>query len=297
MDLCEQNGNILYILNVLKKYSNKESIMKVIDIQNKVEEEYGQKIDVRTIRRNINLLKEKFGYNISTFKENGKGYYIEDVSNEKTSKKIYDDEKIKKEKIYYPKEEIMSEELENTINELTKRIKSRRKIKFDYWKYCIVEEKIVKKIVDRPYISPVAIAYYENQYYLIGIQEKNDEIFHYNINRIRNIKESEDKVKVKIEEKEIEKYIENSVKKFNGQRIEVIAECDEYLLGEVIEKFGKKIKIKPISKNKFQFIIEINENYFKKWVLKNLDLCTIIRPRSLEKEIKEIIENANKRYK
>ena len=76
MDLCEQNGNILYILKVLKKYSDEEHILKVSELQEKIEDEYGQTIDPRTIRRNIDLLKEKFGYDISTFNENGKGYYI-----------------------------------------------------------------------------------------------------------------------------------------------------------------------------------------------------------------------------
>lgn len=298
MDLCEQNGNILYILNILKKHSNKENILKVVDIQEKIAEEYGQIIDPRTIRRNINLLKIKFGYDISTFKENNKGYYLEDSNTEnKKSQIIYDDVKIKKEKIYFPKEEKVSEEIENTINELSKKIKIKRKIKFDYWNYGIVEEKIVKKIIDRPSISPIAIAYYEKQYYLIGIQDRNGELFHYNINKIKNIKELEEKNTVKVEDKEIEQYIENSIKIFNGTKIEVIAECDEYLLGEMIEEFGKKIKIKPISKNKFRVALETNENYIKKWALKNLDLCTIIKPKSLENEIKEIIEKANENYR
>ena len=298
MDLCEQNGNILYILNMLKKYSNEENVMKSSDIQEKVKEEYGQDIDSRTIRRNINLLKVKFGYNISTFSENGKGYYLieENVENKKT-KKEYDDDKIKKYKIYYPKEELTNDEQEKILNDLTKNIKNKRKIQFDYWEYCINNERIMKKIIEKPIISPLAITYYEKQYYIIGIQEKNGELFHYNINRIKNIKELDTKIKIYLDEKYIEKYIENSVKIFNYHKIEIIAECDEYLLGEVIEKFGRKIRIKPTTKNKFQFALEINENYFKMWALKNLDMCTVIRPKSLAKEIKEIIEGANKRYK
>ena len=299
MDLCEQNGNILYILNILKKYSNEEKILRVKDIQEKVEEEYGQTIDSRTIRRNINLLKIKFGYDISTYNENNKGYYLIDINNNdgKKDKLIFDDNKIKKCKIYYPKEESINEEQEILINDLTKNIKNKKKIKFDYWKYCIMDEKIMKKIVDHPVISPLAIACYEKQYYIIGIEEKNEELFHYNINRIKNIKELDERFNVKIEEKDIEKYIDNSVKIFNNPKVEAVAECDEYLLSEVIDKFGKKIRIKPTNKNKFQFKVEINENYFKMWALKNLDMCKVISPKSLRIEIKDIIEEASKKYK
>ena len=76
MELYEKNGNILYILNVLKKYSDEEHILKTTEIQRKVKEIYDVDIDTRTIRRNINLLKLKLNYDISTREENGKGYYI-----------------------------------------------------------------------------------------------------------------------------------------------------------------------------------------------------------------------------
>ena len=76
MDLYEKNGNILYILNVLKKYSDEEHILSASKIKEKIEEVYGETIDSRTLRRNINLLKEKFGYDISTYNENKKGYYL-----------------------------------------------------------------------------------------------------------------------------------------------------------------------------------------------------------------------------
>ena len=56
MELYEKNGNILYILNVLKKYSDSEHMLKASDIQRKVREIYDVEIDPRTIRRNINLL-------------------------------------------------------------------------------------------------------------------------------------------------------------------------------------------------------------------------------------------------
>ena len=76
MDLYEKNGNVLYILNVLKKYSDVDHLLSVTEIQSKVKELYDVDIDTRTIRRNINLLKYKLNYDISTREDNGKGYYI-----------------------------------------------------------------------------------------------------------------------------------------------------------------------------------------------------------------------------
>lgn len=76
MDLYKRNGNILYILNVLKKYTDADHILSISMLKEKIKEEYDQDIDSRTIRRIINLLKEEFGYDISTYNDNNKGYYI-----------------------------------------------------------------------------------------------------------------------------------------------------------------------------------------------------------------------------
>ena len=76
MDLYEKTGNILYILNVLKKYSDEEHKLSTSEIREKVNEEYGVDIEQRTIRRNINLLQQKFGYDISTYNDNKIGYYM-----------------------------------------------------------------------------------------------------------------------------------------------------------------------------------------------------------------------------
>ena len=76
MELYEKNGNILYILNILKKYSDEEHQLTAVEIQKMVKKIYNVEIDPRTIRRNINLLKYKLNYDISTREENKKGYYL-----------------------------------------------------------------------------------------------------------------------------------------------------------------------------------------------------------------------------
>ena len=82
-----------------------------------------------------------------------------------------------------------------------------------------------------------------------------------------------------------------------GDEVEIEAICEEYLLGEVYEKFGKKVEINPINKNQFRMKLSVNPFGFKLWALRNLDIVTVTKPNSLVKEIKNIIEDANKRYK
>ena len=71
----------------------------------------------------------------------------------------------------------------------------------------------------------------------------------------------------------------------------------QYLLGEVMEKFGKNVEIKPVNETTFKMKIKANPIGFKLWTMRNLDLVTVIKPESLVKDIKEIIKEAGKRYK
>ena len=328
MELYEKNGNILYILNVLKKYSDEEHKLSVTEIRRKVKEIYDVEIDPRTIRRNINLLKYKLDYDISTREDNGKGYYIskdpetdfeegeiraiidtfsystfieeklarEIIKKCKNLQTVYENEKIKNYKVFSPKGKTSNVEVIKNIEDISNSIMNKNKVKFEYWKYCIVGDKIEKQIVSTPIVSPYAIIYDKQQFYMLGIKEGNSEFFHYRLDRIKNLIEIPEKIKIKKSDKEIEKYADTSVEVFSGNEVEIEAECDQYLLGEVIEKFGRKVEIRPITKEKFIMKLSVNPKGFKLWVMRNLDMVTLIKPINLVEEIKKVIEDANKRY-
>lgn len=329
MELYEKNGNILYILNVLKKYSDEEHKLPISELKEKIKEEYGEDIDPRTIRRNINLLQQKFGYDISTYNDNKIGYYITNdpetdfepgeiraiidtfsystfieqriaktiIKKCKNLQNIYENEKIKNYRVYSPKGRTTNVEVIKNIEDISNSIINKNKVKFEYWKYCIVGDRIEKQIVSRPIVSPYAILYDKQQFYMLGIKEGNKEFFHYRLDRIKNLKELQEKIKIKKSEKDIEQYANTSVEVFSGNEIEIEAECDEYLLGEVIEKFGKNVQIIPINKDTFNIKLKVNPLGFKLWAMRNLDLVTVKKPKKLVKEIKDILEDAEKRYK
>ena len=68
--------NIIYIYEVLKKYSDINHILSIKDIVEYIKEDFSETIESRTVRRNINVLIENFDVDISTFNENRRGYYL-----------------------------------------------------------------------------------------------------------------------------------------------------------------------------------------------------------------------------
>ena len=330
MDLYEKNGNILYILNVLKKYSDSEHMLSVAKIQRKIKEIYNIEIDSRTIRRNINLLKYKLDYDISKRDENGKGYYInrdpdtdfepgeiraiidnfsyanyivpsiarEIIKKCKKMQTIYENEILKDYQIYSVNSKTENVEVIKNIEDISNSIYHNHKIKFEYWKYEIAQ-KLEKQIVSTPVVSPYAIVYNKQEFYFIGIKEGQDKFYHYRLDRMKNLKELNEKITIKKNKEQIKDFAESTVEMFGGKKEEIEAVCKKCLLNAVFDTFGKNITIEKISGDdeNFKLIVESNPIGFKMWAMRNIDSVTIIKPESLVKEIKDIIENARNRYK
>ena len=329
MELYEKNGNILYILKVLKKYSDEEHMLSVAGIQRKIIEIYNVEIDPRTIRRNINLLKYKLDYDISTRDENGKGYYLNrdpetdfepgevraiidnfsyanyivpSIANNiikkcKNLQSIYENEKIKDYKIYANDSKTENAEVIKNIEDISNSIYRNKKIKFEYWKYAITN-KLEKKIVSNPIVSPYAIVYNKQEFYLIGIKEGKAQLYNYRIDRMKKLEILDEDITIKKKKSEIQDFAESSIEMFGGKKEEVEAICHIWVLDTIFETFGRNITIEKIigDDEHFKLLVDTNPMGFKMWAMRNIDLVEVKKPLTLRNEMQEVIKNALKKY-
>lgn len=329
MDLYEKNGNILYILNVLKKYSDEEHMLTAAEIQRKIKEIYYVEIDTRTIRRNINLLKYKLDYDISTREDNGKGYYInrdpetdfepgevraiidnfsyanyivpsiakEIIKKCKNMQTVYENEKLKDYQIYSVNSKTENAEVIKNIEDISSSIYNNHKIKFEYWKYKITN-KLEKQIVSTPTVSPFAIVYNKQEFYFIGIKDGQDKFYHYRLDRMKNVKELNEKITIKKTKSQIKDFAESTVEMFGGKKEEIEAICHIWLLDTVLETFGRNVTIEKIQNDKehFKLLVDTNTLGFKMWAMRNIDLVEIKKPIELRNNMQEAIKKAMKKY-
>ncbi len=330
MDLYEKNGNILYILNVLKKYSDEDHMLSAAEIQRKIKEIYDVKIDTRTIRRNINLLKYKLNYDISTREDNGKGYYInrdpetdfepgevraiidnfsyanyivpnvakEIIKKCKNLQTVYENEKLKDYQIYSVNSKTENSEVIKNIEDISNSIYNNHKLKFEYWKYEITN-KLEKQIVSTPTVSPFAIIYNKQEFYFIGIKDGQNKFYHYRLDRMKNVKELNEKINIKKTKSQIKDFAESTVEMFGGKKEEIEAICNKMLLNAIFDIFGKNVTIERILGNDkdFKLIVDSNPMGFKMWAMRNIDMVEVVRPETLRNEMREVVQNAIEKYK
>ena len=305
-------------------------MLTAVEIQRKIKEIYDVEIDTRTIRRNINLLKYKLDYDISTREDNGKGYYInrdpetdfepgkiraiidnfsyanyivpsvakEIIKKCKNMQTVYENEKIKDYQIYSVNSKTENAEVIKNIEDISSSIYNNHKIKFEYWKYEITN-KLEKQIVSTPTVSPFAIVYNKQEFYFIGIKDGQDKFYHYRLDRMKNVKELNEKITIKKTKSQIRDFAESTVEMFGGKKEEIEAVCNKCLLNAIFDIFGKNVTIEKIPGNdeNFKLIVDSNPMGFRMWAMRNIDMVEVIRPENLRNEMREIVGNAIERYK
>ena len=187
-------------------------------------------------------------------------------------------------------------EVIKNIEDISEAIQNLNKIEFEYWKYTM-DDKIKKEIVSTPKVTPYAIVYNKQEFYMIGIKEGQDHFYNYRLDRIKNLKQLDEKRTVAKTSSEIKEYAESLVEMFGGEKEEIEAECTEYLLDNVFDRFGKGIEVKKQNEKKFKIKLQANPKGFKLWALRNLEAVEVLKPLTLRNEIREIIQDAEKRYK
>lgn len=322
MELYEKNGNILYILNVLKKYSDEDHMLQIKDIKTKIKEIYDVDIDPRTIRRNINLLKEKFEYDISTYAENKEGYYIlrdpdtdfepgeiraiidqfsyanyitPSIANEiikkcKNMQNIYENERLKDYQIISNDTKTDNIEVIKNIEDISLAIYENKKIQFTYWKYEL-NNGLKKTNVNTIKCSPYAIIYSLQQFYLICLKDGAPTMYTYRLDRMKQVSILEEKSSKRMSKKEIEDYIKTNVAMFGGDNEEIEFCCNMELLDMVIEQFGKDITLKKKDESTFQAKVNASIKGFKYFALRNIENVKVLKPISLRNEIKDIMSH------
>ena len=328
MELYEKNGNILYILNILRKYTDENHMLSAADIQRKIKEIYDVDIDTRTIRRNINLLKYKLEYDISTRDENKVGYYITKnpdtdfevgeiraiidnfcyasyivpsvaksiIAKCKSMQNIYENQKLTDYKIYTKDNKTDNMEVIKNIEDISNAIHNLSKITFEYLKYDIVNGIVKKVVASRTKVTPFAIVYDRQQFYMIAVKEGKQDFFNYRLDRIKNVKELDEKRDIKKTNSEIKNFVESTVDMFGGQKEEIEAICDMYLLDNVYETFGKEIIVNAKGDEEFRLKLFSNTEGFKFWVLRNIESVEVLKPIALRNDIKEILNSVSEKY-
>ncbi|MDO4618883.1 MAG: WYL domain-containing protein [Clostridia bacterium] len=178
-------------------------------------------------------------------------------------------------------------------------INNNRKLGFYYFDWTPEKTKKFHHDGKRYVISPWALSWDDENYYMIGYDSDADMIKHYRVDKMDKISELEDKREGydRFRKFDMAAYSKKVFGMFGGEEKTVIMKFSDSLAGVVVDRFGKDAMIIPGKDGYFTArITACISPLFYSWVFGFGKNAEIIEPREVRDEMKKMIAEVKDRY-
>lgn len=173
-------------------------------------------------------------------------------------------------------------------------------VEFQYANWNLKKELMPKHDGKTYKVSPWALTWDDENYYLIGYDEEETKIKHFRVDKIQSleVKGEERHGKELFEKFDPAIYSKKTFGMYGGDEKRVKLKVDNSLVGVIIDRFGTDIMIIPDNANDC-FTVNVDvaiSNQFIGWLIGLSDGVEVIAPESLRSDIKDIAHNLIKKY-
>lgn len=315
---------IIYILDFFNKFSDENHPVNCKDISNYLAQ-FNVRATRKTIYADINALRD-FGIDICNSVSKNDGYFLgyrdfdlaqvhtlcnavasaQFISQKKSSELIgqisnlastYEKKSIINLTSLSSRAKSKDDSIFFVVDTINKAIEKKQKISFEYHKYNIIDNRPVLQKNKDFVISPYALAWCNDNYYLVGNYEKYQNLSNYRVDRIKKVFISKDtardfsEVSDYKDKFDISDYISKNTMMFSGVDTKIELLCSNSMLDIIIDKFGTDCEI--INKAKGRFLMRTNVYYsdgLVNWLLPYCKNIYVEKPIELREKL---IEKSN----
>jgi Predicted transcriptional regulator len=321
---------LLLLLKLLRKYSDDEHPVSAVELCRLLEQE-GIGTERKSVYRDLDVLT-KFGVDIVYTRSPRQGFFIAKrdfelaevrllmdavltapfITNKKTAeltdklcellschqaetvlKQIYVDQRIKfdNEEIYY------------NIDTINRAVAQHKKVSFSYHHRVIAGGKAQLDEGREFTISPYALLWANDKYYLAGNYEKYDTISNYRLDRMKRI------ALTALEARPFSEvcsyrdyfdtadYLRRTFNMYNGEQERIVLRCSNSLLETIVDKFGGAIEFSCHDSNAFTVRASVYvSDGLVEWLLQYGDRVIVLSPQTLKDEMLKRIEAMRAAY-
>lgn len=312
-------NRLFLLLKYLWRETDENHYVTIKDIQEHLETEYGISADRKTLYADIAML-ESFGLDLDTVKSRQNKYAIISRVFETAEIKLLVDavqaskfiNKSKSKSIINKlalftndhQKDIISRQLyvedlsksDNssiiyTIDDIHYAIQHQHKISFNMYEYCLDKSKRLKHYGQVYYVSPYALAWHDDNYYVIGYSDSHKKIVKFRVDRITNCKVTDVFSTKRPADFSVSKYFTKVFSMFDGKVIHVSLICANELISSIIDKFGEDVRIVKEDDTHFRVTTEISISpMFFSWVFASGGKMKIASPVEVIDEFNKMLE-------
>lgn len=324
-----QKLKCLYVLEILKTYSDEEHPLNAADIVKHLESR-GITAERKSVYSDI-LNLEDFGYDIIKTDSPKVGWFMGErefevpeiylLSDAVRSAKFISPKKTgtllsklnsmlsinqgrrQKTVFFSLKEKSGNEEIYYNIDKISSAIEDKRQIKVKYLHRRLDKSRDVRESVTEMTFNPYALCWQDDYYYLIGNYQKYDNLIHLRLDRIRSVDILETKARPfsevcdYAESFDTGDYVSRLFGMYTGVPDRVEFRCKKKISEQIFDRFGEDIFITDVTEEDFKFKADlIVSEALVTWIINYGADIKVLSPRSLIDTVRERAQQVLNNY-
>ena len=185
-----------------------------------------------------------------------------------------------------------NEQIMNSIDVISDAVNSHKKICFVYNNYG-TDFKLHPRRTEPYKVSPFQMVIADSRYYLIANTDGHDNISHYRIDRITDVKILDEPALELLNNQvtdfvgglNLPKHMAEHIYMFSGKSIRVKFWTADFMMNCLVDWFGKDFRILKNQDGKILIEVNVNEHAIKYWIMQFGEFVEVVTPVTLREEI------------
>ena len=194
----------------------------------------------------------------------------------------------------------MNESIYYNVDKIHTAIGANSKITFQYFQWDVHKKMVMRKDGALYEVSPWALSWDDENYYLIAFDSNEDKIKHFRVDKMLHIdvKNEQREGKEKFKEFNMAVYARKTFGMFGGEEQKVKLLCENSFAGVMIDRFGKDVFLIPTDETHFTVNVNVAvSRQFLAWVIALGEGVKIVEPESVARQMREEVERLMRQYK
>ena len=317
---------LLYLMRFLLRQTDEAHPAGIADMLEELGR-YGITANRKTVYDDLESLRT-FGLDLVTAKSSGTGYYVasrefelpelkllvDSVQSSKfiTQKKtlglirkiegltsVHEGQLLQRQVYVHNRVKTMNESVYYNVDEISNAIAQDRGIRFRYFDYAPDGSRIYRHKGGWYRVSPFALMWDNENYYLLGWDEESGELRHYRVDKMERIAAREEvrQGKEAFAAVDMAAYSQQVFGMFGGAAQPVRMRFARRLAGAVIDRFGREPILTPDGEEHFLLTASVAVSpQFYAWLLGFGDEAEILGPAAVRQGLKDYLDGIRKLY-
>ncbi|SEQ38506.1 Predicted DNA-binding transcriptional regulator YafY, contains an HTH and WYL domains [Lachnospiraceae bacterium NE2001] len=188
----------------------------------------------------------------------------------------------------------MNESIYYAIDAIHTALGENKAIQFKYFSWNVKGEEEFRRDGANYHVSPWALHFDDERYYLIGYDHEKKEMRHFRVDKMRNVSVLDEKRKGKTEfnKQDRAKFNEQYFRMYGGEVETVVLKCTNDMANVIIDQFGRDVRLIPEGDDHFTVRVQVAvSSQFLSWVIALEGKVRISGPESVKDKMQKLLQN------